>query len=573
MKSIQVQDLGRLQQIVKVLAKNGFGHLFTSVGWSQALPAASDEVKTHPFARRLRQSLIELGPTWVKLGQVLSVRPDILSADIIIEFQALQDRVPPMGLDEISSILEEELDLPIDEVFEEFEPVPLGSASIAQVHRAILKNGQRVAVKLQRRGIERKIRSDIHILYSLAQLFEGRNIPGLYTPTAIVKEFDVAIHNELDFTKELQAGERFYVNFKDSDDVVVPRMYPRWSTRRMLVMDYIEGVPLSKKLDFENPTPENKLLAHKIMQMSYEQVFEHGFFHGDPHPGNLLVTPENKIAILDYGLTGALTGRMQDTLIAAFTSMVFRDAETLAMTVYKAGATAKRVDIHEFTAEIERLMTKYHGASLDEITENPANMMELIQVSAKYQITLPSEFAVLSRCFSLLEGTVRGLLPGTDIVEEVKPYAQKLVASRLSPDRMAMDFAKTLVQLQGHIRDMPTRLTQVMMDLERGDISIETRNPDTEDILREIRAAVLRLSLALFASTITFGSFLFLAAWSPAPFYVPLFGLGGLILAGFGLTVFGALGMHVLFARYLSIRFWRKQIVRILRFFSWRSRK
>ena len=273
-------------------------------------------------------------------------------------------------------------------------------------------------------------------------------------------------------------------------------------------MDYIEGVPLSKKLDFETPSEENKVLAHKVMQMSYEQVFEHGFFHGDPHPGNLLVTPENKIAILDYGLTGALTGRMQDTLIAAFTSMVFRDAETLAMTVYKAGATAKRVDIHEFTAEIERLMTKYHGASLDELTENPANMMELIQVSAKYQITLPSEFAVLSRCFSLLEGTVRGLLPGTDIVEEVKPYAQKLVASRLSPDRMAMDFAKTLVQLQGHIRDMPTRLTQVLMDVERGDISIETRNPDTEDILREIRAAVLRLSLALFASTITFGSFL-----------------------------------------------------------------
>ena len=173
MKSIQVQDLGRLQQIVRVLASNGFGHLFTSVGWSQELPAASDEIKTHPFARRLRQALIELGPTWVKLGQVLSVRPDILSADIITEFQALQDRVPPMGLEEISAILEEELDLPIDDVFEEFEPVPLGSASIAQVHRAILKNGQRVAVKLQRRGIERKIRSDIHILYSLAQLLRG----------------------------------------------------------------------------------------------------------------------------------------------------------------------------------------------------------------------------------------------------------------------------------------------------------------------------------------------------------------------------------------------------------------
>lgn len=573
MKSIQVQDLGRLQQIVRVLAKNGFGHLFTSVGWTQALPAASEEIKTHPFARRLRQALIELGPTWVKLGQVLSVRPDILSADIIAEFQVLQDRVPAMPLEEISQILEEELDLPIDEVFEEFEPIPMGSASIAQVHKAILKNGQCVAVKLQRRGIEKKIRSDIHILYSLAQLFEGRNIPGLYTPTAIVKEFDVAIHTELDFTQELQAAEKFRANFRDNQDVLVPKVYPRWSTRRMLVMDYVAGVSLSKKLNFETSSAENKVLAHKLMQLSYEQVFEHGLFHGDPHPGNLLVTPDNRIAILDFGLTGQLTGRMQDTLVSAFTSMVFRDAETLAMTVYKAGATAKRVDIKEFTTEIERLMTKYHGASLNEVTENPANMMELIQVSAKYQITLPAEFAVLSRCFSLLEGTVRGLLPGVDIVDEVKPYAQKLVASRLSPDRMAMDFAKTLVQLQGHIRDMPTRLTQVMMDLERGDISIETRNPDTEDILREIRSAVLRLSLALFASTVTIGAFLFLAAWSPVLFYIPLFGLVGLALAMMGVSVFGALGMHVLFARYLSIRFWRKQIVTVVRFFSWRRRK
>ena len=188
-------------------------------------------------------------------------------------------------------------------------------------------------------------------------------------------------------------------------------------------------------------------------------------------------------------------------------------------------------------------MTKYHGASLDELTDNPANMMELIQVSAISDHPSP-EFAVLSRCFSLLEGTVRGLLPGVDIVTEVKPYAQKLVASRLSPDRVAMDMAKTLVQLQGHISDMPTRLTQVLMDLERGDISLETRNPDTEDILREIRAAVLRLSLALFAATILTGSFMFLAAWSPAPFYVPVFGLVGLMLVTGGLALFGALGMR-----------------------------
>jgi ubiquinone biosynthesis protein len=573
MKSIQVQDLGRLQEIARVLARNGFGHLFTSVGWSQGLPAAHEDIKTRPFARRLRQALVELGPTWVKLGQVLSVRPDILSPDVIVEFQVLQDRVPAMPLDEIEQILHEELDLPIDEVFEEFEPIPLGSASIAQVHRAILKNGQRVAVKLQRRGIEKKIRSDIHILYSLAQLFEGRNIPGLYTPTAIVKEFDLAIHSELDFTQELQAAEQFRFNFRNNPAVVVPKVYPRWSTRRLLVMDYIEGAPLSTKLDYKVPTAESRDLAHKLLQMSFEQAFEHGLFHGDPHPGNILVTPDNRLAILDFGLTGRLTGRMQDSLMGAFTSLVFRDAESLAITIVKAGATANRINIQEFTASLEHLMAKYHGASLDQVTENTANLMELIQVSAKFQITLPSEFAVLSRGFGLLEGTVRGLLPGLDIVEEVKPYAQKLVATRLSPDRVAMDLAKTMMQMQGHFKDMPTQVTQILMDLERGDISIETRNPDTEDILREIRSAVLRLSLALFAATILTGAFMFLAAWSPAPLTVPIFGIVGVMLVSGGLSLFGALGMHVLFARYLSIRFWRKQTLRVMRFFSWRRRR
>jgi len=571
MKSIQVRDLGRLQKIVRVLAKNGFGQLFTAVGWNEPLPSASEEVATRPIARRLRQALVELGPTWIKLGQVLSVRPDILPPDMIVEFQVLQDTVPAMGLDEITMVLEEELGLPIDEVFQEFDPIPLGSASIAQVHRAILLSGESVAVKLQRRGIEKQIRSDINILYSLAQIFEGRQVlPGMYTPTAIVREFDNAIHTELDFTQERQAAERFYRNFERSKDIIVPKVHPRWSTRRMLVMELIHGKPLSSRMGVPHVTKESRALAHKVMQVAYDQVFVHGFFHGDPHPGNLFVTEQDQLVLLDFGLTGTLTGSMQDTLISAFTSMVFQDAETLTMTIHRAGATAERVNLREFKAEIERLMTKYYGASLDELTENPANLMELIQVAGKYRINLPPEFAVLSRTFGLIEGTVRSLLPGVDIVEEVKPYAQKLVTSRLAPERIALDVARAMVQLQGHFRDLPTHLTQVLTDLEHGDISFEMRNPDSSQMRDEIRTAVLRISLALFASTITMGAFMFLAAWSPKPFNIPLFGIMGLWIAVLGATFFGALGIHVLFARYLALRFWRRQIMRILRFFSWR---
>jgi ubiquinone biosynthesis protein len=263
---------------------------------------------------------------------------------------------------------------------------------------------------------------------------------------------------------------------------------------------------------------------------------------------------------------------MQDTIIAAFTSMVFRDAETLAMTVYRAGATSDRVDLREFRNEIERLMDKYYGMSLDELSHDPSTLMEVIQIAAKYHIDLPPEFAILSRTFGLVEGILRGLLPGVDVIEEVKPYAQRLVASRLSPERVAVDIARSMVQLQGHFKDLPTQVTQVLMDLEAGRITLEVKTPQSKAIEDEIRMGGLRIALALFASTTTVGSLLFLAAWSPAPFGIPLFGLFGLLLGAGGAVLFGFLGIHVFFARYLSLTFWRGALARILQFFSWRRR-
>jgi ubiquinone biosynthesis protein len=574
-KSLQVQDLGRLQQIVAILAKYGFGQLFTTIGvGGEGPPAADPEMATSPLARRLRKALVELGPTFVKLGQVLSVRPDILPPDVIIEFQSLQDRVPPMSAEDVDAILREELALPPDEVFAEFDMEPLGSASIAQVHRAVLEDGTEVAVKIQRRDIAGRIRSDMHILYTLARVAEGRlSLPGLHQPRDIVREFDVAISNELDFTQEMRAAEKMWRNFQDVDDVIVPRPIPQYCSRRVLVMELIDGEPLKRRLDHAEVTPRSRALAHRLMECAYDQIFVHGFFHGDPHPGNVFVTEDDRIALLDFGLTGSLTGQMQDTIIAAFTAMVFRDAETLAMTIYRAGATSDRVDLRAFTQEIERLMDKYYGMSLEELSEDPSTLMEVMQLASRFHIDLPPEFAVLSRTFGLVEGILRGLLPGVDIVEEVKPYAQRLVATRLSPERVAVDVARGVIQLQGHFKDFPTQVTQAMMDLEAGRLSFETRTPQLRQVEDAIRMAGLRVSLALFASTITLGSLLFLAAWSPYPLGVPLFGLVGLLLAVLGAVLFGALGIHVFFSRFLSFRFWRTFFGRILRFFSFRRRR
>ena len=227
-KTMQVQDLGRVQEIARVLAANGFGHLLHLVGLAAEVPPGTEEVETAPWARRLRKALVQLGPSFVKLGQVLSVRPDILPKDILIEFQTLQDRVSPLEFHDVRQVVEEELGQPLEAVFDEFDTAPLGSASIAQVHRARLAGGPEVAVKLQRPGIERTIRSDVHILYSLAQLLEGRvTLPGIFTPTAIVREFEAAITRELDFLQDLKAAERMGRNFHNDAEVVIPRVLSR----------------------------------------------------------------------------------------------------------------------------------------------------------------------------------------------------------------------------------------------------------------------------------------------------------------------------------------------------------
>lgn len=571
-KTMQLQDLPRVNEIAAVLASNGFGHMLGLVGVASP-PKTSADDKTAPYARRLRQALVQLGPTFVKLGQVLSVRPDILPEDVLKEFETLQDQVPPMPFDLVKRRVEEEIGRPMDEVFEIFDEVPLGSASIAQVHRAVLTGGKVVAVKLQRADIERRIRSDIHILYTLANLLEGNfALPGMHTPTDIVREFDQAIMVELDFLTEMKNAERMRrLAGDDRGAIRVPQVFPRWSTRRMLVMEMIEGRPVKEAIADLDAT-ERRVLAHHLMEATYRQAFDFGFFHGDPHPGNLIWTPDKRLAYLDFGIVGMLTGSMQDTLITAFTSMVFRDAETLAMAIYRAGAVKDtRIDLRAFKDELEKKMLEYYGASLDDLA-NPQAFVEVIQMCTRFQISLPPEFAVLARAIALIEGQIRALLPGVDIVDEVRPYAQRLMTRRFSPDRVGHDVAKALLQAQGHFKDLPTQFSQMVMDLENGNITIITVDPDAGALRAEIRTAVLRLSLAAFATTITMGSFLFLAAWSPTLLGIPVFGLLSVVLFGFGLVMFGFLGFHVLFAQWLDPGMWRRRIWSLFRFFSWRRR-
>jgi ubiquinone biosynthesis protein len=562
---IQVGDLPRITEIARVLAKHGFGHLVRQAGIETPGDEAIDV--RMPVGRRIRMVLTDLGPTFVKFGQVLSVRPDIVPRDVMIELQALQNEVPPAPFAAVRAILEEELGGTLEERFLTFDEAPIASASIAQVHRAVLQDGREVAVKVQRPDIERVIRSDVHILYTLARLVTGRiEIPGLYTPVGIVQEFETAIHMELDFVQEAKACEQFRDNFETSSDVQAPQVHSRWSTRRVLVMQLLPGKRIS---DLHRENVDGRAFMRKLIGSVYEQVFEHGFFHGDPHPGNLLLMPDGAIAFLDFGLTGRLTAEMQDTLINCFVGAVFQDAETVALSIYRAGATEERVDLKRFRSDIERLMTKYHGAKMSELKER-ASMVEFIETAARFKIRLPPEYAVLARMGSIIDGMATEFLPDVDIVEEVRPLAQKLLTKRFAPERMGTDALKLAQLAQIAVRDVPTQLGQLMLDLQRGNVQIATVDRESPALREEIRHAGFRISMALTILAASVSAAILITPWEPLG--LPLRTLFGLFLGITSVVLFAALVLHTLVASAIHPRDLIVRTIAVVRFFFGGSR-
>ncbi len=561
MPHMDIRDLGRLREITAVLAKHGFGHLLRGAG----LEVEGESIETKlPVGRRIRMVLTDLGPTFVKLGQVLSVRPDIVPRDVLDELEKLQDEVPPAPFEEVREALEAELGGPLDTLFQRFEEAPLASASIAQVHRAVLMDGSEVAVKVQRPGIEAKIRSDLHILYSLAKLLTGTvQIPGLYTPVGIVQEFEAAIHQELDFLQEARASARFRQNFSGDDAVTSPLVHREWSTGRVLVMELLRGRRIGA---LRGAGEDARAAIRQLIDASYKQVFEHGFFHGDPHPGNVLVLEDGRLGFLDFGLTGTLTAEMQDVILTLFVALVQQDPETLALTLYRAGATDGRVDLKGFKREIERLMVKYHGATLEQLGDK-ASLVEFIQVAARFQIKLVPEYAVLARTASILDGIARELVPDADIVEEVAPYAARLAARRLAPDRMSADVVRLLQHAQLAVRDVPIGLNQLMVDLERGNLSIRTVDPEGDVLREEIRHAGIRVALAVAGSSLAVGAALLLLPLALLPYGSIVTTLGALVLGAGAVGAFGGLFAHYLFAARIHPREWRRRAVAIVRFF------
>ncbi len=553
------RDLNRLRQIAAVVVRHGFGEFldrsraWESLGKKVEVPA-DPAVASKATAARFRDMLAELGPTFVKLGQVLSTRPDLLPATWVEELRSLQDRVPPVGIESIRAEIEASLGRPVAASFSWIEEKPLASASIAQVHRARTASGELVVVKVQRPAIEEKIRSDVAILYYFAQLLEAVvEETGLYGPVGIVEEFERSLSEELDFVHEAENVRAFWERAAERPGLRVPQVHDELSGRRVLTLEYLEGPKITEAC----PPHEPKKLARTLIESGFRLLFEEGIFHGDPHPGNLLVLEDGRIGVLDFGLVGRLTPQMQETIVLLVIAVALRDADSAARLIYRVGLPDQRTNLAAFRADIDGILRRYLGRSLKEVPSAQV-MRELLDLTVRYHIRIPKDYALLAKAVMTTEGIVRALDPELDLLTFGVPYARELLQGRFDPAALlGMGTPmKSMLRLSTVLQDVPTQLSQILLDLEGGKFTVQARSPEVQRIEGAIRGMGVTVFLGLIASALVIGAFFSLARidWlvgGRIPFAVIVAAVG---LLGAGALFWAALSWSAMQGRFRKIR-------------------
>lgn len=553
-----LRNLRRLRQIAGVFARHGFGWLVDSMRLRRFVPLLRKRAAAGPAdtAQRAATALQELGPTFVKLGQALSMRPDIVPESFALAFKRLQDDVAPFPAEQARGIIEASLGKGPEALFDFFEPEPVASGSIAQVHLGRLTDGRAVAVKIRRPGIEREIAADLDIMRHLAQVAE-RHIEEMriYRPVEIVEELARMLSRELDLAAEAASTERFALAFKDDPEVVTPEVVWGLSGGEVLTLTRLEGVKLS---DPEAPRlagTDGKTLARRLADCFMKQFFTLGLFHADPHPGNLLALPGGRIGLLDFGAVGCLSDETATQLAAAVYALGKGDVEFLAGVYEEIGVFGANVERPLLLSDLQEMMLRYRGVPAGRLDVRKV-FSEAVAVARRHGARLPRELVLFGKALVSVLSVAQMLDPELRPDELLRPYMRRLVLGRFSPSAAASFAARTAYHLGNLAKSFPADARAILRDLRRGRMRFAFRHEGLEDIAGEIDRALGRLAFAVVVGSIVIGSsFVIGAGVGPKWPWLERIGLGDVSLLGLaGFVIAGVLGIGLAWGIYRSGR-------------------
>ena len=529
-------NIQRVAEILRTLWRHGLGHVVTRLNLPEYIPLVGRMVTRRveilppdeeTIARRLALVLQELGPTFIKLGQILSTRPDFVPEPYISEFRKLQTAVAPFPTPEARTIIERELGEPIEAIFSEFPDQPFASGSIAQVYSARLAGGTPVVVKVRRPGIARKIRSDIEILRFLARQAE-KNWPTI-TPVRVVDEFENAIHKELDLVVEASYTSKFHKLLPQMPHITSPEVYWDYTTTNVLTMERMSGIRPDDIDELDRRGVDRPALARALGQAFIKQYLEFGFFHADPHPGNMVIDSEGNIGLLDFGMMGHLSDELLAQLTTALIAISSRNLDVL-IDVYLELGEAPLADPRRMTADLLDMFYKYYGMPLKRIDAR-AVLNDTFRVARSHGLVMPRDLVMLMRSLVLITSVGRTLDPDFNIAEVIEPEARRLMLQKVSPGKAAKAAGRQLWHITRLIHTLPRHLKTIIQKIEAGTLTMAFRHQGLEGLLSELDRVSNRLSISIILAATIVGSSITLQAGTLAVRGVSAIGIAGFVIA------------------------------------------
>lgn len=530
------RDIKRVNEIASIMIKYGYADLTQRLGIGPAskLPFPKAQVaETLSAPDRAIAALQEMGPTFVKLGQLLSTRVDLFSKEWIEAFESLQTKVSPLPFEELEPVLKQSLPAPLLEIFDSVETKPLAAGSIAQVHRAVYQ-GKDVVLKIQRPHIRRTIESDLRIMSFLAEV-AASSIPSLqrYTPQQVVRHFATSMRRELDFTREARASDRIRANFRDTDYVVIPEIYWDYTSALVSTQEYIKGIPANDLEGIAAAGLNRKVLAVRGVDAFLKMALEDGFFHADPHPGNFFYLTGDKLALIDFGLVGSLSDQRRKELAQLLQGAITMNSRPVVDVLMDWAGDAE-IDMEGLTADIDALLEEYDGVNLAQIHIGVV-LNQLTTLARNHELTMPPDLTLLIKSVMILEGLGKTLNPDFDLIKEAEPFVRRAVLHRYSPESLFRKSLGSITEIGGIIGELPRDLRRMLILMRRGYIPININVDQLEEFSHRIESTANRTVIGLIVAALIVGSSIVMTVDAgPKLFGLPFFGMMGFITANIG---------------------------------------